>query len=828
MNIGAKTKTEVINEYGTDLVRGLSAEEAEKRLEKDGKNTLTAGKRASFLKKFFISLCDRMTVILLLAAVVSFITSLIGGESTADTFIILAIVVLNSVIGVIQESKAEKALDALKKMTSPHATVIRDGKEVDIATEDIVKGDIIVLKKGCYVAADGYLFEAASLTADESALTGESIPVEKNTFPSAENAHISEIKNVVRAGTVICGGSGKAVAIATGMDSYMGHIAGMLSKDKTEKTPLQQRLAKTGSMLGNCALVICAVIFIISIIRGLPAKEMFLTSVSLAVAAIPEGLPAIVTIILSMGVKQMAEKKAVVKKLPAVETLGTAAVICSDKTGTITQNKMTVTDFYGDREKSALCALLCNNCDSATENALFYWAKDFCGDIKKYVRVKEIPFDSDKKYMITVHKAEKGYITVKKGAPEKVIDKGENALSLLEQAKIYAKNAKRVIAFGYCHTEKPPANPEKCVFTPCGICGMEDPPRPEIKEAVKMCRKAGIKPVMITGDHADTAAAIAKNIGILRDGDKVYTEAQLKDLDTPSLARAVKNCAVFARTTPEFKVRIVEAYKYGNSVVAMTGDGVNDAPALKKADIGCAMGKSGTDVAKEAADIILTDDNFSTIIEAVRYGRGIYDNIRRAVRFLLSCNIGEILTVFAAIIMSLPSPLSAIQLLWVNLVTDSIPAIALGMEKTHDSVMDRKPMSKSEGLFSGGLGMRITAEGILIGCMSLSAFLLGLKSGDERVASTMCFGVLSFSQLFHAFNMRSEKPFYARAIPKNVPLFLGVLACMALQAGIMLLPQTATLFGVVPLEAHQWLTVACLSFTPIPVCEIFKILKRKK
>lgn len=828
MNIGAKTKAEVIKEYGTSPTKGLSTEEAEKRLEKYGRNTLSGGKKPSFFKKFFVSLCDRMTVILLLAAAISFITSLIGGESTADTFIILAIVVLNSFIGVIQESKAEKALDALKKMTSPHAAVIRDGKETEVPTENIVTGDILILKKGCYVAADGYLFETVSLTADESALTGESVPVEKSTVPSAENAHISEIKNIVRAGTVICGGSGKAIVTATGMDSYMGHIAGMLDKGNGEKTPLQQRLAKTGSMLGNCALAICGVIFIVSLIRGLPAKEMFLTSVSLAVAAIPEGLPAIVTIILSMGVKQMADKKAVVKKLPAVETLGTAAVICSDKTGTITQNKMTVTDFYGDRENAALCGVLCNNRESPTENAVFDWADTYVADKNKYTRIKEIPFDSEKKYMITVHKTGKGYITVKKGAPEKVLEKGKTAQELLSKAKVYAEEAKRVIAFGYCRTEKPPADPEKCVFTPCGICGMADPPRPEVKEAVKICRRAGIKPVMITGDHASTAAAVARDIGILRDGDKVYTEAELKDLDTPALAKAVKNCAVFARTTPEFKVRIVEAYKYGKYVVAMTGDGVNDAPALKKADIGCAMGKNGTDVAKEAADIILTDDNFSTIIEAVRYGRGIYDNIRRAVRFLLSCNIGEILTVFAAIIMSLPSPLSAIQLLWVNLVTDSIPAIALGMEKTHDSVMDRKPMSKKEGLFSGGLGMRITAEGVLIGCMSLSAFLLGLKSGDERVASTMCFGVLSFSQLFHAFNMRSERPFYARGIPKNTPLFFGVLLCMALQAGIMLLPQTAALFGVVPLEVRQWLTVACLSFTPIPVCEIFKILKRKK
>ncbi len=820
MNVSEMTKAEIQTAFQTSFKQGLSQNEAEKRLEKDGKNTLEIRKKDSIIKKFFLSLCDRMTIILLLAAAVSFVTSLIGGESTIDTFIILAIVVLNSVIGVIQESKAEKALDALKRMTSPHATVLRDGKQMDIPTEELVKGDVIILKKGFLVGADGYLFEASSLTADESALTGESIPVEKTVLTKSAGE-----SNLVRAGTVICGGSGKAIVTATGMDSYMGHIAGLLDKGKSEKTPLQVRLAKTGGILGNIALAICVLIFVISLIRGMDMGEMFLTSVSLAVAAIPEGLPAIVTIILSIGVKTMAEKKAVVKKLPAVETLGTAAVICSDKTGTLTQNKMTVTDFFGDENASRLCALLCNNCDSPTENALFHWAKKEKPDITHYLRIKEIPFDSDKKYMITVHKEKGGYIIVKKGAPEKILKKESE---LYSKATEYALAGKRVIAFGYCSMEKAPADPEKCVFIPCGICGIEDPPRPEVKEAVRMCRKAGIKPVMITGDHADTAAAVARNIGILRDGEKVYTQSHLENLDTPELAKAVRNCSVFARTTPEFKVRIVEAYRYGNQVVAMTGDGVNDAPALKKADIGCAMGINGTDVAKEAADIILTDDNFSTIIEAVRYGRGIYDNIRRAVRFLLSCNIGEILTVLAAILMSLPSPLSAIQLLWVNLVTDSLPAVSLGMEKTHDSVMDRKPALKNESLFAGGLGIKIFAEGILIGCMSLCAYLLGLKSGDNAVASTMCFGVLSFSQLFHAFNMRTEKPFFAAKIPSNTALVLSVLLCMGLQAAIMVFPPAMSLFGAVPLNLRQWITVALLSFAPIPVCETVKIIKRKK
>lgn len=819
------TKAQAEKAYGTSIKSGLDSAEAEKRLKTDGKNILSQNKKPSFFKKLLLSLCDRMTVILLIAAVISFITAVISGESKADTVIILAIVLLNGILGAVQENKAEKALEALSKMTSPRATVIRDRKEREIPSEDIVKGDILILKKGCLIPADGYIFEQTGLMTDESAITGESMPVEKSCSPSPENAHPSEIKNMVYSGTTVCGGNGKAIVTATGMDSYMGSIAGMLEENENKKTPLQVRLGKTSGILGNIALVICAVIFVISLIRGMPVKDMFLTSVSLAVAAIPEGLPAIVTIILSIGVKQMAEKRAVVKRLPAVETLGTAAVICSDKTGTLTQNKMTVTAFYGDEERTAVFALLCNDRESPTENALFEWGKEKNAKTSEYTRIKEIPFDSDKKYMVTLHKDKSGYLAIKKGAPEKVLSPQSE---LASRASIMALDGKRVIAFSYCYLPSLPSDMENCKFIPCGVCGMEDPPRPEVKEAVRKCRKAGIKPVMITGDHPATAAAVAKNIGILREGDTVLTQGEIIGLDTPSLAKAIKNCTVFARTTPEFKVKIVEAYKYGNQVVAMTGDGVNDAPALKKSDIGCAMGKGGTDVAKEAADIILTDDNFSTIIEAVRYGRSIYDNIRRAVRFLLSCNIGEIITVFAALIMSLPSPLSAIQLLWVNLVTDSLPAVALGMEKVHNSVMERKPMPKDQSLFAEGLGIKIIAEGILVGCMSLTAFLLGLKTGDTQIASTMCFGVLSFSQLFHTFNMRSEKPFFKRNIPSNTPLLLSVMLCMALQAGIMLFPPAAALFGAASLNIYEWITVAVLSFAPIPVCEIFKIIKNKK
>lgn len=824
MNYNHFTVSQVEKALNTSAEKGLTEKEAKLRLSKHGKNLLSEEKKPSFLKRFFVSLWEPMTIILLISAAISLVISIIGKEPSADTFIILAIVILNGIIGVIQEQKAEKALDALKKMTSPHATVIRDGKETVIDAECLVVGDVLILKKGKYVCGDGYLFWQEGLATDESSLTGESAAVEKTAVPSKKDGHISDLKNCVWAGTSVCVGKGKAIVTATGMNTYMGRIAGMLNKSVREKTPLQKNLAKTGGTLGNMALIICAFIFAVALFRGMPFKEMFLTSVSLAVAAIPEGLPAIVTVILSIGVKQMADRKAVVKRLPAVETLGAAAVICSDKTGTITCNEMTVTDFYGDKNALALYSLLCNDLDSPTENALFKWAKETGASAEGYSRIAQVPFSSDKKYMITVHKTKDGYVTVKKGAPERVLTQKE----LIQKSFFYGSQAKRVIAFAYCVSRDKPTDPEKCRFLPCGICAMEDPPRPQVKQAVKACRRAGIRPVMITGDQPSTAEAIAKQTGILRKGERVLTEQYLKDMDIPTLANEIKDCSVFARTTPEFKVKIVEAFKYNGQVVAMTGDGVNDAPALKKADIGCAMGKTGTDVAKEAADIILTDDNFSTIIEAVRYGRGIYDNIRRSVRFLLSCNIGEIITVLAAILMSLPSPLSAIMLLWINLVTDSLPAIALGMEKTHDSVMDRKPTPKNEGLFSKGMGTGIAAEGIIIGCISLSAFLLGLKYGNTETASTMCFGVLSFSQLFHAFNMRSEKPFFKRKIPKNPYLTLGVSFCILLQIGIMVIPFTAELFKTVPLSLNQWLTVALLSFMPIPLCEGFKLVKKRK
>ena len=652
----SKTTSFIYDALSTSPV-GLTSAEASKRLAENGKNLLEQKKKKGIIARFLSALTDKMIIILLISAAVSYAASVISGEKNIDPVLILIIVFLNTTIGMIQESRAEKALEALRSLSSPESVVIRDEKAVRIRSEDIVKGDIVLLEKGCFVPADIRLTDINELQIDESALTGESFGVMKHTERiSAENAHITEKHNMAWSGTAIIAGKGRGVVVATGMETYVGKIAKMLNVETTVKTPLQQRLTRVSGILGNAALFICAVIFVLSIIEGLPVDEMFLTSVSLSVAAIPEGLPAIVTIVLSVGVQVMAKKKAVVKRLPAVETLGCASVICSDKTGTLTQNKMTVTEVYGDKRKLSLLFILCNDLSSPTENALYDYAKKIIPDtdsiVNKYGRISEIPFDSKKKLMITTHRYNNRLITYIKGAPDVLFPLCKSNISAAERAVTdMASRALRVMAFGKYESSSPPANPLSISYELVGLCGMLDPPRPEVYEAVAVCKRAGIRPVMITGDHLDTAVAIGKSIGIYSDGDECHTEKELSGLDDIQLSEAVKNCTIFARTTPEFKVKIVDAYQRNGMVVAMTGDGVNDAPALKKADIGCAMGIGGTDVAKEAADIILTDDNFSTIVEAVRQGRGIYSNIKKAVHFLLSCNIGEILTVFFAILL---------------------------------------------------------------------------------------------------------------------------------------------------------------------------------
>ncbi len=767
-----------------------------------------------------------MTVVLLIAAAISFATSYISGEGFADPIIILLIVLINGLIAVIQESRAERSLEALKRMTSPETTVLRDGTAVRLQSALLVPGDVFLLEKGDIVPADARLIESNELLIDESALTGESVGVMKDhkAIPR-KGCPISEAANSVFTSSHVISGRGKAVAVKTGMSTCVGEIAGMISGE-AEKTPLQKRLAKLSVLLGNVTVGICAVIFVFSLFKGLDIGEMFMTSVSLSVAAIPEGLPAIVTVVLSAGVQTMANRKAVVKRLPAVETLGCAQIICSDKTGTLTCNKMTVESVFGDGPELKRAFALCNNDSSPTELAL----TNYCGDAESiralFPREAEIPFDSVKKYMLTVNRNQNGFTVYIKGAPDVIAKYCPEKAQIIENVTHeMTKNALRVMCFAKYETSQSPQNPLFGKFELIGLCGICDPPREEAAEAVRMCKKAGIRPIMITGDHPDTARAIAVKIGMIPKDGLVYTESEVGALGDREFQKIVEGCSVFARVTPSFKLRIVSALKSKGYVVAMTGDGVNDAPALKKADIGCAMGISGTEVAKESADMILTDDNFSTVVAAVKEGRGIYENIRRAVHFLLSCNIGELFTVFFSIIMSLPSPLSAIQLLWVNLTTDSLPAIALGLEKAADDVMEHAPIKPNSPLFGGVRVARIIFEGILIGTLATSAFVIGSNTSGFETGRTMCFLVLAVSQLFHSFNMRSEKSVFKKGKRKNPFVWIAFFFCLFLQTTVILIPQAAKLFGAVTLTLSEWAISLLLSYVPLVVCEIYKLLK---
>ena len=803
--------------------QGLSVAEAEKRLSENGKNEISSKKKKSFFQRFLLSLCDRMTAVLIIAAAISFVTSYISREGFADPIIILIIVIANGLIATVQESRAERALEALKRMTSPETTVLRDGKTKRIASSDLVVGDVFLLEKGDIVPCDARLIDTNELLVDESALTGESVGIYKDhkARPNA-GCPISEAYNSVFTSAHIISGRAKAVAVKTGMRTCVGEIAGMISSDN-EQTPLQKRLAKLSGMLGNLTIGICILIFVFSLLKGMDVGEMFMTSVSLSVAAIPEGLPAIVTVVLSAGVQTLARKKAVVKRLPAVETLGCAGVICSDKTGTLTCNKMTVTKVFGDTAELKKAFALCNNDSSPTEIAL----SNFVGEVNsvrvEFPRVREIPFDSVKKFMVTAHKTKNGFVVYLKGAPDVVSGyciSGKD--EIVEQTAMMTSNALRVMCFAKYECVSLPSDLLSVRFKFIGLCGISDPPRPEAKEAVRICKKAGIRPIMITGDHPETALSIAKQLGISDEKGIVLTEKEVSNLSERDFLKVVDRCNVFARVTPSFKLRIVSALKSKGNVVAMTGDGVNDAPALKRADIGCAMGIGGTEVAKESADMILTDDNFSTVVSAVKEGRGIYENIRRAVHFLLSCNIGELFTVFFAIIASLPSPLSAIQLLWVNLTTDSLPAIALGLEKTDDSVMEQKPIKPNSPLFSGTRVARIIFEGFLIGTLAISAFVFGNNTASFDVGRTMCFLVLSVSQLFHSFNLRTEKSVFSRRKKKNPFVWVSFFFCFAMQSSVILISRAAELFGVVELTGQQWIVAIAFSIVPLFVSEILK------
>ena len=874
MNWWQMETKEAARRLETDEKQGLTSQMAAERLAQKGRNELaeTDGKKSLFWR-FLAQFDDFMILLLLGAAVVSVVISRLSGENDVlDAVMILGIVVLNAVLGLFQESKAEKALETLKKMAAPHARVIRDGIVREIPAAEVVPGDLLLLETGDAVCADGRVVESRSLKTEESALTGEALPVEKTSVGGLpEETATGDRKNMVLAGGYVVYGKGKVLVTATGMDTEMGRIAAMLSHTSDSMTPLQKKLEQTGKQLGIGALAICALIFCMGILQEKPPFSMFMTAVSLAVAAIPEGLPAIVTIVLAMGTSRMSEKHTIVRRLSAVETLGGAQVICSDKTGTLTQNRMQVTTWtdYSHREPKnedlretvANLFALCNDCNVSdgnlqgepTEKALGEYAQsmgiDFAALRRDMPRVAEIPFSSARKRMTTLHKTEDGWISVTKGAPDILLEKcafcmeGSGQVPFDSRRKSIARmvngemaaQALRVVAVAFRQwSEKPPLTEEalerNLVFA--GMAGMVDPPRPEVKEAVHLCRQAGIRPVMITGDHVLTAEAIGRELGIYQKGDCAVTGAELDKMSDKELETAAETCTVFARVAPEHKVRIVQAFQKRGNVVAMTGDGVNDAPALKTADIGCAMGKSGTEVAKGASDLILTDDNFATIVEAVREGRGIYDNIRKAVHFLLSSNIGEILTIFVAMLLGWAAPLLPIQLLWVNLVTDSLPAIALGMEPAEENIMERPPRKNTGSLFGDGLGGRILLEGVMIGVLALLAFGIGHvyfdQENDYAVGRTMAFAVLSLSQLVHAFNMRGEGSLGKLPFCSNKWLLMAFVVGVALQCVVIMMPPLAGVFQVVPLNGEQWLLTAALALAPLPLVELEKAVWHPK
>lgn len=830
-NISAEKTASLVK---TDIKRGLSETEALKRLDTYGKNKLNEAKPKSLLKRFAEQLSDYMILILIAASVVSFLTAFISKSGDyIDSLIILAIVAVNAVIGVVQEYRAEKALDALKKLTSPSAYVLRDGVFKTVDAQDVTVGDIIRVKAGDLVPADCRIISAASLRCDESALTGESVAVEKNAAViSAKAHHPGDMKNMLFSSTVVTCGNALALVVDVGMNTQVGKIAKIISESDSPQTPLQLRLAKTGKLLGMCALAICGVIFLFGLLRHIPVLDMFMTSVSLAVAAIPEGLPAVVTVMLAIGVSTMAKRRAIVRKLPAVEALGSVSVICSDKTGTITENKMTVTESYGDKKAALTMACLCSNGSDPTEQAIEAYAMGSGINAlelrKAHSRLREHPFSSQLKRMSVVCKYGAGTRFIIKGAPDVILPfckMNEQARqSILDAVSVMARKALRVIAVAYRDTASPSDTEEKdLVF--CGLFGIIDPPRPEIKNAVALCKGAGIRVCMITGDNAETALAIAKQVGIADNITQAVTGSQLAEMSDKQLENSLEHLRVFARVTPEQKVRIVKALRRKGHTVAMTGDGVNDAPSLKTADIGCAMGITGTDVAKGAADMVLTDDNFATIVDAIKEGRSIYDNIKKAVQFLLSSNIGELLTVFIAMLLGFPAPLVAVQLLWINLVTDSLPAISLGVDSADSDIMDRKPTDRRKSIFADGLGRLIACEGLMIGGLSLAAFAIGRYFfASIDIARTMCFSVLSLSQLVHSFNMRSRHSIFKKGIFSNKWLTFSFIICTLLQVVVICVPQLNGIFRVTALSGVQWLTVATLSIIPLIAVETEKLI----
>ena len=902
---------EVEKEFETNIQDGLTANKVEIAREKFGFNELKAKKKKSLIVKFLEQFKDFMIIVLIIAAIVSGVVGYMQGEGVTDSIIILIVVIVNAIIGVAQESKAEKSLEALQKLSSHSAKVIRDGNLTVVASKELVPGDVVVLETGDFVPADLRIVEEANLKSQEASLTGESVPVEKSIEAiEEEKVGIGDRTNMLFSSSLITYGRGKGIVVETGMNTEVGKIAGIISETVESETPLQTKLNKLGKTLGLAALAICGVIFLIGLLYGKQPIDMFMTAVSLAVAAIPEGLAAVSTIVLAIGVQRMVKKNAIVKKLPAVETLGSATVICSDKTGTLTQNKMTVKKIFydgklidienikedeikDDLERLVYISMLCNDTKigenneltgDPTETALvdMGFTLDFRPDLfERLPRVEEIPFDSERKLMTTVHKTlENKYIVYVKGGVDELLSKCNkyiNNSKIEEDLENYkkeiqknneemAKSALRVLAMAYKEIDHMPTKEEmqklESDLIYVGMVGMIDPPRDEAREAVAKCKTAGIKTVMITGDHKITATAIAKDLGILENEDEAISGSDLEEMSDEDLTKNIRKYSVYARVSPEHKVRIVKAWKANGEIVAMTGDGVNDAPALKTADIGCAMGKVGTDVAKEAADVILTDDNFATVVSAVEEGRRIYDNILKAIQFLLSSNVGEIIVLFLAILITpvlsnafgidvkLIEPLLPIHILWINLVTDSLPALALAVDPAEKNIMNRKPLKQSKGIFTKGMTWRIVYQGIMIGALTLAAFIIGLATPVENlpvietknaegmvrvlsneevkveIGQTMAFIVLALSELVHVFNIRNnKKSIFKTGIFNNSKLILAILASSALMFVILLVPQLREIFSIPVLPIGNILEVVGLVFAPIVIVELFKLLK---
>jgi Ca2+-transporting ATPase len=843
---------------------GLATSEGERRLKEYGPNQIRRGEREGLLRRFFAQMKDPMILVLLAAAVLSVATG--GGEDLFEAGIILLIVLVNAVISIAQEDHAHKALEALEQLAAPQARVMRDGVECRLDAAALVPGDIILLEAGDYVPADARLLRGMGLQVDESAMTGESVPVSKDASKLLPpGTPLGDRINMLLAATVVTAGRGSAVVTATGMETEVGRIAGLLLRQETGDTPLQRRMGEISKALSFICLSVCALLFGVGLLQQRPMLDMLMTAVSLAVAAIPEGLPAVVTIVLAIGVQRLARHNAIVKKLPAVETLGCASVICSDKTGTLTQNRMTIVEVWPPetalRREVLTLGALCNDAKllgtpgqaptltgDPTEKAFLALAMEE-GIRKEQLerdmpRRGELPFDSTRKRMSTLHPLPGGgWRLAVKGAPEVVLARcthrktarGVVPMSAAEAEGVFGRNeamaarALRVLAVAYRDYPQRPHSMEEEGLTFVGLAGMIDPPRPEVREAVARCYAAGIRPVMITGDHRETAVAIARELDIYRPGDLAITGEGLDFLPQEQLEEDIHLFAVFARVTPEHKMRIVQAWQKRGCVVAMTGDGVNDAPALKAADIGCAMGISGTDVAKGAADMILMDDNFTSVVRAVEQGRGIYANIKKATHYLLSCNIGEMLTISVATLCHFTHmPLYPVQLLWLNLVTDSLPALALGMEPVEEDVMEQKPRDTRENFFNKRFSLRLLWQGLMVGGLTLLAYGLGyFYLGGPGVANTMAFATLTLSQLCHAFDVRSEtRSLLHMGIFSNGAMNKAFVVGLVLQMGVLCYPPLMALFSVVPLDRAEWLTVWVLALSPLVICEIVKAFRR--